>query len=250
MPSGKRRLPCAEPADAAEERVPADDAETPAAAYVDIATLLRSVAASLGVAPAAALRVYDPYYCRGSARARLAAAGFPCVRNVDEDFYRTDAYARPAAAAAFDAVITNPPFSGAHIARALAWAPRVPQPALLLLPQHVARQRAYFDFVAALAARGHPAPLFVGPRAAAYAFDAPPGHVRQPGSFQCVWFCALKQCTAAALEAWNAAAPPPAAALALGDPRRLPQLTLALRLTPAERRWRRKQRAAASAGSR
>ena len=64
--------------------------------------------------------------------------------------------------------------------------------ALLLLPQHVARQRAYFDFVAALAARGPPAPLFVGPRAAAYAFDAPPGHVRQPGSFQCVWFCALK----------------------------------------------------------
>lgn len=229
--------------------MPTDDAETPAAAYVDIAPLLRSVAATLGVTDAG-LRILDPFFCRGSVRARLAAAGFPCVRNVDEDFYRTDAYMRPeAAAASFDVVVTNPPFSGSHISRALAWAARVPQPALLLLPQHVARQRAFFDFVAALAARGHPAPFFVGPRAAAYAFDAPTGHVRQPGSFQCVWFVALKQCTAMALEAWSSAAAPPAAALALGDPRRLPQLTLVPRLTPAERRWRRKLRAAASAAA-
>jgi len=227
-----------------EERVEADDAETPAAAYADVAPLLSSVAKSLGVA-AASLRVFDPYYCRGSVRARLAAAGFPRVRNEDEDFYRSDAYARPEAAGGFDVAVTNPPFSGTHIARALAWAARVPQPALLLLPQHVARQRAYFECLDALAERGHPVPCFVGPRTAAYAFDAPPGHVRQPGSFQCVWYCFLKGCTAAALGEWAAAEP--AAALALGDPRRLPQLMLAPRLTPAERRWRRKQRTAAGA---
>ena len=235
-------LPVADEASAAAPppaREASDDAETPLAAFADIAPVLRALAASLPRAGGArALRVWDPYFCRGASARRLAALGFCAARNVDADFYASQGYARqPRALAAFDVVVTNPPFSGTHIARLLDWVARIPQPALLLLPAHAVSKRSFRDCAAALAAAGHPPAFFIGPRGAAYAFEAPPplAHAREPGCFQCVWFCLLKGFTENALAAWHRA-PAPAAALALDHPRSLPQLMLVPRLKAAA--WR------------
>jgi hypothetical protein len=48
------------------------------AAYFDIEPVLAAVAAALGK-PAAALRLWDPFYCAGSCVHHLRAAGFPEV---------------------------------------------------------------------------------------------------------------------------------------------------------------------------
>ena len=68
--------------DAAED----DHCETAPEAYVHIAGALQLLAATLGVA-AAELRIYDPFYCNGAVERHLAALGFPCVHNRNEDFY-------------------------------------------------------------------------------------------------------------------------------------------------------------------
>ena len=224
-------------------REASDDAETPTAAFADVAPLLDALAARVP-SPRAALRVLDPYYCRGASARRLAALGFLSARNPCEDFYKSSSYLGEGGPDC-DVIVTNPPFSGSHIPRLLAWVAASAPPALLLLPQHVVAKRAWHAFLAALAARGLPPPFYVGPRRAAYEFEnGGPHATRRPGSFQCVWFCVAKAHSRALLDAWRAAAPPPEAALAEDHPQSLPQLMLAPRLTPAERRWRRKLRAA------
>ena len=63
-----------------------DHCETAPEAYTHIAGALQQLAATLGVA-AAELRIYDPFYCNGAVERHLAALGFPCVHNRNEDFY-------------------------------------------------------------------------------------------------------------------------------------------------------------------
>ena len=63
-----------------------DHCETAPEAYTHIAGALQLLAATLGVA-AAELRIYDPFYCNGAVERHLAALGFPCVYNRNEDFY-------------------------------------------------------------------------------------------------------------------------------------------------------------------
>ena len=56
----------------------ADHAETPTEAYRDIMPALLATAAAIGRTPST-LRIWDPYYCQGAARARLGSLGFAMV---------------------------------------------------------------------------------------------------------------------------------------------------------------------------
>ncbi len=94
-----------------------DHFETPALAYGDIAGVLNSVANALRVEPSK-LRIYDPYFCRGSMKTYLAALGFTQVYNENEDFYESARYKDESL---FDVVVTNPPYSGQHKERCMNW---------------------------------------------------------------------------------------------------------------------------------
>lgn len=122
---------------------PLDHAETPLRAYADVAPLLHLVAGKLGKS-ASALRIYDPYYCAGSMRAHLASLGFTSVYNACEDFY-----ARLASGTVpeFDVLVTNPPFSGDHIERLLAFCCGIPQPWLILMPQYIFNKPFFWRLV-------------------------------------------------------------------------------------------------------
>ena len=66
---------------------PADDCETPPEAYAHVAPALAKLAQRLK-RTRASLRIWDPYYCGGAARRRLAALGFTAVANDPAlDFY-------------------------------------------------------------------------------------------------------------------------------------------------------------------
>ena len=95
----------------------ADHAETPLRAYEDLAPVLRALAAALNKS-VADLRIYDPYYCNGTMKRHLGSLGFVNVSNINTDFY---AAARSGTVPTHDVVVTNPPYSGDHIARLFAW---------------------------------------------------------------------------------------------------------------------------------
>lgn len=82
-----------------------DHCETAPEAYTHIAGALQQLAATLGV-PAAELRIYDPFYCNGAVERHLAALGFPCVHNRNEDFY---AVLQEGRVPPHDVVVTAPP---------------------------------------------------------------------------------------------------------------------------------------------
>lgn len=63
-----------------------DHCETPLEAYKDIALLLEHFAKAIGKTRAN-LRIYDPYYCSGGVKHRLASLGFKTVWNENADFY-------------------------------------------------------------------------------------------------------------------------------------------------------------------
>jgi hypothetical protein len=113
-----------------------DHFETPQQAYADIMPILecRSLEA-LGTAPGTvstrcgttsgsdalrSLRIWDPYYCQGAVRKALVALGCAPehVINENRDFYAdVEAGALPA----HDVLVTNPPYSGEHKQRLLAF---------------------------------------------------------------------------------------------------------------------------------
>lgn len=143
-----------------------DQCETPALAYEHIAPLLRLLAGALGRAPAA-LRIYDPYYCAGAAKAHLAALGFKSVHHERVDFYKAIA---ERTTPPFDVLVTNPPWSGDHVERCLRFCRASGKPWFVLLPNFVPHntQRDHFDKIMRLTftAGGAPAePLCVVPRA-------------------------------------------------------------------------------------
>ena len=63
--------------------------------------------------------------------AHLAALGFPRVHNVNVDCYAAQ---RERRVPEFDVLVTNPPFSGAHLARALEFAGGCGKPFFMLAP--------------------------------------------------------------------------------------------------------------------
>jgi hypothetical protein len=232
--------------------------------YVDIEPFLFGLAIQMK-SNKARLRIWDPYYCEGSVVRHLGRLGFSSVRNENSDFYATIA---EGSVPPFDVLVTNPPFSGDHIERFLSFAAGLSQPWLALLPQFVAQKKFFREFAAAASAAGRESPVFVGPLHTAYVFTAPAaapggssplvpdapegrraldvdgGSVRVfAGKFQCVWFGCLGAHRSAVLSWWRKkyeGRPGVTAVLAESDPAALPQLVLAKRPAPSERRWRKK----------
>jgi len=189
--------------------VAADDhCETDRAALEDAAALLRPLARALGRAPEE-LRLYDPYFCAGAAAEHLRELGFPRVHNVKEDFY---AAAREGRCPEHDVLVTNPAYSGDHMARALDFAAagaEAGRPFLMLMPSYVARK----DYFAAACARVPGGVCFVYPPKR-YAYWTPHGlrerektqsHSSALGSrtspFVSFWFCSFGAHTAEVLAA-------------------------------------------------
>jgi hypothetical protein len=263
---------------------PRDDAETPFEAYRDLEPILFRLAAALGKTKDT-LRIYDPYFCAGSVVGHLGRLGFPLVRNANEDCYAAQA---AGAVPDFDVLVTNPPFSGDHMARALSFAARCGRPWCMLLPEFVAR-KAYFapalggvegvEGGGAATSRLCGPLAFLGPLARAYMFSAPGrdaagapvaggcgaaaprvAHVFA-ATFQCVWFLALgREHAEGVLKWWRrrvAPAPTCQCVVALRETE-LPQLALdpgkKRREEASARPWRKKlsrqrKRAAAAAAT-
>ena len=157
-------------------RDPADDCETPLEAYVHVAFVLSKISQKKNVRKSA-LRVYDPYFCAGAASERLRALGFASASNEDVDFYAAlgdtqsrvdDGSTNAPSLPAHDVLVTNPPFSGDHCRRLVAFLAARPRdkPFALLAPEYVHR-KAWF----APLARKFEDMLFIVPRTR-YAFVA------------------------------------------------------------------------------
>lgn len=80
------------------------------------------------------LKVYDPYFCTGSALKRMNEVGIKDVYNRKEDFYAKMA---SGSLPAFDVLITNPPYSMDHMDKICSFARSISQPSLLLMPNYV-----------------------------------------------------------------------------------------------------------------
>lgn len=246
---------------------PGDHAETPAVAFEHIAPLLRRLAHRLGPLAPGVLKIYDPYFCKGTCKLRLGELGFSSVYNRNEDCYAAWAQGR---APPFDVLVSNPPYTGDHLERVFAFAWACGKPFMLLVPAYVARKSWMLSHLDAAAARGGAAcrPAYLGP-AQAYIFEAPSDradvrHKRAAGAdgaggtlgaagspafavkaakFQAVWVISLGAShQAPILEWWRRNHGAATSCVLANTPEGLPQLAQqsAARLTPAERRWKRK----------
>jgi hypothetical protein len=236
------------------DRVATDDAETPFEAYRDIEPLLFSLANRLGKTKAA-IRLYDPYFCEGSVVAQLGRLGFGSVINANRDFYADIA---AGTVPEFDVLVTNPPFSGDHMKRALEFAVGCGKPWFLLMPDFVATKGYYRVATGTAAAQGGPGAasssgggggsavpvLFLGPKRNMYVFTSP--RVASDGStplvdrpresalpfqvfaaaFQCVWFMSMGPLTQPIASWWRKKYDVLRACECVlsDDPRALPQL--------------------------
>ncbi|KAJ1621889.1 hypothetical protein T492DRAFT_1066349 [Pavlovales sp. CCMP2436] len=191
---------------------PTDHCETPFKAYRDIEPILFRLAQALRRTKGE-LRIYDPYYCEGSVVKHLSELGFTSVINRNEDFY---AQIEGGTVPEHDVIVTNPPFSGDHIERALRFCvlQNGGRPWLLLLPSFIHKKRT----CAPELARSFAPPMFLVP-ASTYTFWSPgrnisTGHARSnsaaeqlPGKpttpFECMWYVhAGILCVHAELKQW------------------------------------------------
>ena len=152
----------------------ADHCETCDTAVRDIAHVLRTLASTtLGAAvDSATLRLWDPYYCQGTVKVHYAKHGFPLCHNRREDFYAV--MQRPRAdLPKHDVVVTNPPFSGDHIQRALRFCVENGHvPWCMLLPSSVLARPWWEEMSESLQRGGLAAPVvFVAATTTRYAFD-------------------------------------------------------------------------------
>eukprot|EP00979_Chaetoceros_neogracilis_P004227 scaffold746_cov293-Chaetoceros_neogracile.AAC.15 len=113
-----------------------DHCETPIQAYRDIQVILDRLVKSLNKTRST-LKIYDPYYCDGGVKEKLASYGFTSVINQNRDFYDDiDQKATPE----YDVLVTNPPYSGVHLEKVLDFCSKsanLQKPFLLLLPHFV-----------------------------------------------------------------------------------------------------------------
>lgn len=247
---------------------PRDHCETPFEAYRDIEPFLFRLSVHLGK-PKAKLRIYDPFFCEGSVKTHLKRLGFDSVYNENEDFYKVIDEKR---VPEFDILVTNPPFSGNNMQRILEFTRDSGKPFLLLMPQFVSKKGYYIEWLKTLPSlKFIVPPVFLGPTKKAYLFAAPRGdasgdgklvddrsfEVPDPsrqgfqvfsGSFQCVWFMSLGSLYHDTIIAyWVKKFKDIAHCKIDTDPEKLPQLQSAPRLTPAERRWKKKTKTEESA---
>jgi hypothetical protein len=108
-----------------------DHCETPALAYAHIAPILSLIRSSIGVN--GSIKLYDPYFCAGSAATHLRALGYPDVFNRPVDFYAAQS-SLPPRIPPFDVLVSNPPFSSDHPRRSMTFALESRRPFFLLLP--------------------------------------------------------------------------------------------------------------------
>ncbi|CAL6279365.1 unnamed protein product [Bathycoccus prasinos] len=116
-----------------------DHCETPFLAYKDIEPFLFRIALSLKKTKAS-LKIYDPYFCEGSAKEHLKRLGFESVHNVNEDFYEN---IKKNTIPEYDVLLTNPPYSSDHFKRILSFCGAREKPFFLLLPNFVCRKTYY-----------------------------------------------------------------------------------------------------------
>ena len=110
-----------------------DHCETPLEAYRDVIAVLDRIAQSLGKTRKAML-IYDPYYCDGGVKLKLQSLGCENVLNDNEDFYANIATKK---IPDYDLLVTNPPYSGQHMEKLLAFVAASTKPYLLLMPHFV-----------------------------------------------------------------------------------------------------------------
>ena len=116
----------------------ADHCETPLQAYRDVVDILDKLASSLNKTRSS-LIIYDPYYCDGGIKKKLASIGFTNVINNNSDFYKD---IKEKNIPEYDILLTNPPYSGAHMGKLLKYCKEIAteekkKPFLLLLPHYV-----------------------------------------------------------------------------------------------------------------
>lgn len=116
---------------------PDDHCETSPIAYTHIVPLLNFIAKRLGKKQPSDLEIYDPYYCAGGMVRHLNKLGYPHVYNRREDFYQVIAAGN---VPSHDVIVTNPPYSGNHFDKLLAFLAENNKPALLLLPAHFSKK--------------------------------------------------------------------------------------------------------------
>mmetsp|Transcript_9157 Transcript_9157/g.17134 ORF Transcript_9157/g.17134 Transcript_9157/m.17134 type:complete len:282 (+) Transcript_9157:88-933(+) len=110
-----------------------DDRETPLKALQDLTAAVSHLFEDKDVSR---IRVYDPYFCKGTIIKSLVQCGFipSLIFNEDKDCYEEQ---KRRQVPANDIIITNPPYSGNHIQRALHYAESTRQVWAMLLPSYV-----------------------------------------------------------------------------------------------------------------
>jgi hypothetical protein len=93
------------------ETEPDDHCESPLQAYEHILPLLSALEKGSDA------RIYDPYFCNGAVKSNLSNLGFPNVYNVMEDCYSV--WEKSRNLDFFDALVTNPPYSGDHVSNVI-----------------------------------------------------------------------------------------------------------------------------------
>ncbi|CAM9561535.1 unnamed protein product, partial [Heterosigma akashiwo] len=116
-----------------------DHFETPFIAYQHLVPVLNYFAQSLNKSPKK-LRIYDPYYCAGSAVSHLNKLGFKHVINNLRDFY---ADIREQNIPEYDILVSNPPYSDDHKEKCLEFCRNSGKPWCLLLPNYIANKQYY-----------------------------------------------------------------------------------------------------------
>lgn len=173
--------------------VPDDHCESPMEAYQDIEHFLIVIAKSLGKTKES-LRIFDPYFCEGSMKERLAAIGFPNVTNEKKDFYES---IMSDTVPDYDVLITNPPYSGSHMERLLQYCNETngTRPWFLLLPNYVYAK----DYYTAIFERSKTGskPFYVTPaNGRRYLYSTPKGRRQEKSSkytspFPTFWYCQI-----------------------------------------------------------
>jgi hypothetical protein len=111
---------------------PLDCAETSPQAYEDLDLVLGELCSMLGLTKETAV-LYDPYFCAGAVKRRLGRLGWSNVLNDNVDFYESISRGT---VPPFDILVTNPPYSGDHIGRLMAFCREQNKPWFCLMPHY------------------------------------------------------------------------------------------------------------------
>lgn len=185
------------------ESDPADNCETPLKAYEDLAPVLRKLSGLMKKKPEN-LRIYDPYFCDGGVKRKLAGLGFLSVHNECNDFYHMLATNQ---LPDYDCVITNPPYSGDHIERLFKFLTKQSKPWFVVQPNFV-YTKPYWESINA-SSPNSPRPFFLTPDTPRkYVYNTPKGlravkaQKLRTSPFVTMWFCWTGKLYTADLYKW------------------------------------------------